>query len=94
MGTSAGVCVSQGTINEYETTFGVLLVFCLSNLGKCRIQRRVVKICFLLTMYVHIIPVHTFIRGTGATELVSLYRMKNGRGHWICWMSMSRKNDL
>ena len=36
------------------------------------------------------------IRSLSCTRPQSLYlsRMKNQRGHWVCWMSTSRKNGL
>ena len=36
---AGGVCVSQGTINEYETLLSQYFVFSWSSLRKCHIQR-------------------------------------------------------
>lgn len=85
------LCISghhQWIRNNFRSTF----VFCVSNFGEMPHPARVLKICFLLVRTYHSSThIHTRYR---RTELVSLYGMKNGRGHWICWMSVSGKNGV
>ena len=81
----------------FSTFFLVFLCFlfflfqCIGAADVCSLRHGIVLLILLLSTWCNVAACVVVL---WPQSLLSIIRMKNQRGHWVCWMSTSRKNGI